>query len=474
MSNNMDDFDFESDDGLSASEENAQRKAGLKQAWDSNPMLKIGAVVAGVAIAFVAYTTLTADNNKAEVVSVSATGAEVGKAPATGELDPEYQEALRQNNEQNAERAANTTTGSAIPTPISPMREILPGQTEDRTAVRPTNNELADWRLAAEARRRLLEQVPEEEEVTAQADVVPLVQPVRPQAVVTVDPNLAKAMTEQMRTIISVQAPTPSMVEQVTQVTSPYSRVRELQEIAFEEQRKAAVSSASGASTDGLLPGSSNNKKNAKVISPAGTVIYAQLMNDLNSDIPGPVLAGIASGPFSGGRAIGEFAVEDEYLVLSFSRIVKDGVSYGMDGVALDPDTTLAGVQTDVDRHYMTRIILPAAAEFVTGFAKAVTQTTETVVTTDGGGAVSSQSDLNTTQEVMRGVEEGADKVSDILDENSKRPITVKVARGTPLGILLIEPIMETDLETGGKSLTSGASHVVGTVGNAAQNALGR
>ncbi len=56
---------------------------------------------------------------------------------------------------------------------------------------------------------------------------------------------------------------------------------------------------------------------------------------------------------------MGKMSTQDEYIVITFDRIIKDGVSYRINGIALDQNTTLPAQQGDVDHHYFERIILP-------------------------------------------------------------------------------------------------------------------
>ena len=211
-------------------------------------------------------------------------------------------------------------------------------------------------------------------------------------------------------------------------------------EAAAEEDKKASEGGSFGPD------GSSVAEEDANVIVPAGTVTYAQLLTELNSDIKGPALAHVLSGPFAGGRALGSFTLQDEYLVITFERVVKDGQSYAIEAIALDQDTTLAGMQSDVDRHYFSRVILPAAAKFVEGMAGAYAET-QTSTTSNGDTIVQDEEELSTEEEIASGVEEAATKVSEILDENADKPVTVVVKKGTTMGILFVEPVTDKDKE---------------------------
>ncbi|MGH8465007.1 MAG: DotG/IcmE/VirB10 family protein, partial [Pseudomonas sp.] len=178
-----------------------------------------------------------------------------------------------------------------------------------------------------------------------------------------------------------------------------------------------------------------------KVIVAAGSIVYGQLMNQLNSDLPGPVLVSLLSGPFAGGRAIGQLEVKSDYMILTFTKVIKDGVVYQVEGVALDEETTLTGHRSDIDRHYFARVILPAAAEFIKGYAGAAAETATTVDNSGAGGPVQSNPDPDAEEQVYAGVEEGADQLSDILEDEAERPITIHLDKGTTLGILFINSV---------------------------------
>lgn len=175
----------------------------------------------------------------------------------------------------------------------------------------------------------------------------------------------------------------------------------------------------------------------------AGEVHYAQMLTLADSSVPGPVLAEMLSGPFKGGRLIGTFSSTDDVLIIEFQAVVRDDKQYQIDAVALDPDTTLAGVATDVDRRYIERIILPAAASFVSGFGNAVAEVaTTTTVPESGEFALEQTEDPDIGEAYAAGASSAADSLANVIRENAAtaRPI-VRVAAGTALGILFTEAV---------------------------------
>jgi intracellular multiplication protein IcmE len=450
MTNNENDIDIDDpqDDDF---ELDGGPKASFKEAWDNNPLMKIGAVVLGAAVLFGAYMIFAPKEEGPQGKAVTAIGGtdSVRTTPGTVEdVDTDMRDRLTQQNQEQLQKSA-AGGGSFIPLPIDSAKSD-----EINIPVQPqpaAEDPLRAWRQAAAARAQMdMGAAPDQDSpAEKEPDVIPMPTPVRPQqAALKMDPNMAKALAEQMRVIIAAQAPASSKVKQVTSKDSEYAiLLKEEADIRASGGRlgMGGMPMAGGMPADSGSLTAAGGKPEPRVIAAAGTIAYAQLLNELNSDIPGPVLAHVLSGPFAGGRALGKYSVEQEYLVLEFSVIVKDAVGYTIKGIALDEKTTLAGHQTDIDRHYFRRVILPAAAKFLEGYASAAAKTVTTSTTTPGGGVSQQEEELDTKKELMKGVEEAAGEISSVLTEQAKRPITVKVAKGTTFGILMLNTVTTED-----------------------------
>jgi intracellular multiplication protein IcmE len=182
-------------------------------------------------------------------------------------------------------------------------------------------------------------------------------------------------------------------------------------------------------------------------IVPAGKIEYAQMILEANSDIPGPVVALIASGQFNGGKLLGKFTSQEEYLVITFDTLVtKKGTSIPVSAFAIDPATSLTGVATDVDHRYLKRIVLPAAAKFVEGLGEAYAETTETS-SQNATTTTTTSTDLDPKQEFGKAISDAAATVGEVLSSEgqSTKPLVI-VAAGTPLGVLFMSPITDQAL----------------------------
>lgn len=452
MSDDFDDIDL--DDEI---EEPVDPKKALKDLWDNNPMVKVAGLVGGLVGLYVIFNVFIApppeqEAAKSNVKSAAETTGAVGE-----EVDVAYKKALESKNKEAADRAEKRNE-SAMPTPIG---GIGGGLDVSNTVDDMEEDPLEEWRRAADARRIVIEDFSEEENAFApiveKPALVPLVEPIRPQPQEVINQELVGLIADQMATIISSKTPVGAETTVVTSVQSPYSAM--LDKIAGQEamsdldiQDVSATSDAGQMLASGL-DASNGDMANmsqevmSETVIPAGTVVYGQLLNELDSDVEGPALVQVLSGPLAGGRAIGEFSLQDEYLVITFKVIIKDGVSYTVDGIALDQDTTLAGLASEVDHRYFTRVILPAAAEFVVGMAEAYAETqTSTTATTNT--VSEAKPELTTEEEIAKGIQKAGESVSKILVQGGKnKKVNVKVHRGTTMGILFMSGVKEDSVE---------------------------
>ena len=197
---------------------------------------------------------------------------------------------------------------------------------------------------------------------------------------------------------------------------------------------------------------------------PAGTIEYAQLITEANTDVPGPILAEIVTGSLKGAKLIGTFEETYNYLTLNFNTLVIDGVDYGADAVAIDPETTLPGMATDINRRYFARVILPVAAEFITGFSSAVAASGNTTITIAGDSVTETTTNTNgNDQEVALGISRAGEELASILSEaRENTPQLLRVRAGTPMGIFFVSAV--SDRQTQNDSDTAGPFRAIGNV----------
>ena len=464
--NTQDDgFFLDESDPLVAHDEpiqSAVKRPSLNEIFQNNPSLKVFAVVTGVALVLISFLVFGSDEEipKKEELSTLGATSEVSEPPGTKEVTPAYEQAVRQANETRTQQAL-ATGGSVLPTPIARPPEQIQAPIQEAK-----EDPLTEWRREAEVRR--VQRRKEEETKKAEAPPTPAPTPAPSLPVPAPAPTLNVAPVPTLAPAAPAPpplptAPTPEQVQAYMQSFSQQiGTVMQTQtpkestiiKMTFPSERNPAASNSGGTGTAtvatqdtavraGQQRGASAAAQQEKPIITVGTIAYAQMITEANSDIPGPILAEVASGPLAGGRAIGTFQVADDKLILQFNRVVKNDVEYTVQAYAIDPATTLTGVATDVDNHYFTRVFLPAAAEFITSYADAITQRDQTVVVSNGTVVTETESDLNPTEEFNEGVREASDRVGDFIEDKAQRPITVRVEVGTRLGLLFISSVFD-------------------------------
>jgi intracellular multiplication protein IcmE len=407
------------DDGLEldeASFDDFEKKKGtLGELWRENAMVKVGVVVAA-AVAIFATIILFGGKDMPIDPSYVSGGSDISAPPGTEETSPSYVAAIEEENEARTEQAIKES-GSVLPTPIDPPVGRLT-VTENEA---PEEDPLQRWRKLQE--ERLQREMLRSQTVAPDADA----DAARGEAIQA----LAEAMATQMQSILEKRAAVKPL--QYRGMTSD-DWLNELN-----AQREEEAEEAGGGN------GNDEAEENIEIVLyPAGRIAYAQILTEANSDVPGPVLAQIASGPLSGSRVLGSFSKQKELLTIKFQTVIVDGVSIDIDAVAVDPKTTLPALATDVDHHYLMRVALPMAAAFVEGLASAISESGLTTVTVEGDVVAEESEDTSTEQDVASGIEEAGQKLREILDETADEiEVTVRVEAGTPVGILFLEPVIK-------------------------------
>jgi intracellular multiplication protein IcmE len=420
MSNNDDDLDVENFDDTGF--DDYSKKGTLGDLWRNNPMVKIGVILAGFAIIVGAIILFGGGPEKLPESQV-ASPSDVTEAPGSSEISTTMQQSIEEANTQNVEEAARTGQ-SAMPIPTQPSKGAIPLPVDEMSGEDP----LERWRRMQEERIR-------QQEMLAQA------KPPGPEAPPPVDTRtpainaLSQSMVSQMQAILQNQTLPEPQFKKITSVN--FVEEAENKRLARLQQQQQAMAAMQ----------QNGNEQVEDIIVPAGTIEYGQLLLEANTDAPGPVMAQIISGPLRGSRVLGNFTSSDQYITLNFFTLVMDGIDYPIQAVGIDPDTTLPGVITEIDNRYFKRVILPMAADFVEGLAEAVSESGTTSVYISDSSVTQSTADRDSRQEVASGIEEAGERLSEIMEREADRTKPMlRVASGTPLGILFVAPVTDTNL----------------------------
>ncbi|MCB1840227.1 MAG: DotG/IcmE/VirB10 family protein, partial [Alphaproteobacteria bacterium] len=323
------------------------QKNTLGDLWRNSPVVKVG-VVGLVVLVFVGSLWFFGKAKEKTPDSMVPAPSQVSAPPGTAEASPIYVQAVEEQNEADFEHALKTGD-STIPVPVeTPSDRLqLPEEKED------TEDPLHRWRRLQE--ERVLRDTSDDQDVEP---VTVLDSEQQNEAM----KSMAESMMKQMQQVLSRQG---------ERVRMQHKRFIKL---VSTDEGGGGANAGGGGADQGEFDGEAV-KEEPKIIIPAGEIEYGQMLLEANSDVPGPVLVLLVSGPLKGSKLIGTFSVQDDYLTLRFDRIVVEGRDSAVDAIALNPDTSLPGIATEVDHRYLQRILLPAAAAFVEGFSEALAQT---------------------------------------------------------------------------------------------------
>lgn len=185
-------------------------------------------------------------------------------------------------------------------------------------------------------------------------------------------------------------------------------------------------------------------KPNPKMVIKAGTVLFGVMETAVNTDEPGPVLATIVSGKFSGSRLIGQIKFEKpfgEKVTIQFNQmsIPKRTSSVSVNIVAIDPETARTALASSVNHHYLLRYGMLFASSFVQGYGQAVQQQGSTSTTSPLTGAVTtSYPPLNNRQIFLSALGQLGTQWSNATKPLFNTPYTVRVDQGTGMGLLFL------------------------------------
>jgi Type IV secretory pathway, VirB10 components len=376
---------------------------------------KILIPVAIAAIVAVGYTTLSSEDppaNPSTVTKGPMDGTPTLQGGAT--LSPAYAQELGRADEQRIDEARQTG-GSAIPT-------LRPG-TQEQLAPVPLLDPVVDETPVVE---------------TPKVDAAPIVlnvPPPPPVPIVTAPPAAMSQSSPESLDSLKTYMSSLRRANPVAEVTTYATIEDNAQQPSAQQTAPAAAPSAAA-------------EAESKIKLPlAGKILYAQMVSRADSDAPGPVLAKIVQGDYAGATLIGSFQKAENALVISFDRMTVENTRDGeeinetiaIEAIAVSTDYIGTALATHVDRHLFQKIGIGFLAGFAEGFGDAISQKGQTTISGTTGTITTSTGDLSTKEELYSAGGKAVSNTGSILmDEFGRRPTTVRVESGTPIGVLFL------------------------------------
>jgi intracellular multiplication protein IcmE len=389
------------------------------------------AVVAAVGYAVFAGHGKSAAETSAVHVAPGLPGAQ-GKVP----VPPTYAKDIHQDDNQRADEAQHNLSKSATPTLVIPQAGTkLPGRLPGEGEEGPPG--AAQLATSAQVRPP----------VPAQAAPPP------PPPRVVYDPGLTSSMVGYLKKL----EPTAPVAAQTIYFQDEKQGVNGKGIAGSAQSFATALAGPAGSGAPGAAAGqaaqapqqaAAQQPAEGRFLAPApGTILYSRLVGRVNSDTPGPVVAELEQGPFSGARLLGSFQFTEQGVIISFTTMT---VPYtGDDGavksevvpiraVAVDTAHLGTAMATDIDRHILEKVGVAFGAAFLSGMGQAVSQSGSSAVVSPYGTTVTNPA-LSTNQELLIAGGSAAGAAGQVFQQiYGNRRTTITVEADTPFGLLFL------------------------------------
>ena len=170
-----------------------------------------------------------------------------------------------------------------------------------------------------------------------------------------------------------------------------------------------------------------------------GQGFYARILYAVDSDYPGPVVLELLQPPLAGAVAHGGFERVGQRLVLRLASLTWRGRTYPVDAWAVDLECACYGIEGEVDRHFLSRVLLPAASRFAEGFLTAAAMPARTLTLQDGA-VLQERGNSGKREALHAGAGAAAQTLGDILMADAPKETTVRIPRNTPLVVMVARP----------------------------------
>lgn len=244
--------------------------------------------------------------------------------------------------------------------------------------------------------------------------------------------NIMTSMSDQAQSLIASWQPVP------------------MEHKAGTPEKPAGAAGAAGAAsaTSTTSTTSSTTAANAAVVLKAGTILFAVLDTEANSDYPdSPIMATVIDGPYKGAKLMGKLVTtkgvsgQMDRITLNFTIMNTDDWprSKTVSAYGVDPDTARTVLASSVNYHYIQRFGAIMATSFLQGYATSITNAGTS--TTGIFGTSTTHPSLSPSNKIAVGLGQVGTALGNVTQNYVNIPPTVKVDSGVGLGILFMSDV---------------------------------
>lgn len=203
---------------------------------------------------------------------------------------------------------------------------------------------------------------------------------------------------------------------------------------AFEERKQAQVADGAGSSARVATSGSTQ-VEDPNLPAPL-TILAARTTSPIDTGKTSYVSAEVVGGKFAGAFLKGVAVLnKGEGLQVTFTDIRFNGKTARINAVALDEQTSADALAGNIDRHLLTKYVLPVAFATLSGAASAIAQR-GTEVVTNGLSTSVSVPVATDRQAAAAGLSSGTQIGQQVVQALAQQPNTVTLPANTLVGVL--------------------------------------
>lgn len=175
-----------------------------------------------------------------------------------------------------------------------------------------------------------------------------------------------------------------------------------------------------------------------KEIKSVGDTVYAINRLPINTDgVPIVQLTIVSPGDMNNAVLSGNFTKMQDSVVLRFSSYSKNGNTYPINAIAIDPDTMESMMADDVDKHYWQRYGGVILASIIQGYSQSLQNVT--ISDTNSGQRETQQRVERFNDRLMVGFGKAGATLAPHFLRNANRESTVYLYKDRPVAVLFLD-----------------------------------
>jgi intracellular multiplication protein IcmE len=199
-----------------------------------------------------------------------------------------------------------------------------------------------------------------------------------------------------------------------------------------------------GKNTGTAGTGSTSNPSNKAPLFKAGDILYATLINGVNTDDGFNVMATIYGGAYDQATLLGTVQMQNKNISIQFNMLSpkdRNLKSLPIQAMAIREEDARQGVAESTDNHTFARYSYLFAASMLKAFGKAAQGASRTTVGL-GGAMVTEQEKVTDTREIAKqGLGEVGTTLSGEVKRHFNQPPTYTIPAGQGIGVVFTQDI---------------------------------